>query len=68
MFRNLNMNVGQLREFYNVENNSQLAKKINKARSGITKWEQQGIPPRTQAAFEVLTKGKLKADLQALSA
>lgn len=62
------MNVGQLREFYNVENNSQLAKKINKARSGITKWEQQGIPPRTQAAFEVLTKGKLKADLQALSA
>ncbi|KEC85386.1 MULTISPECIES: hypothetical protein [Acinetobacter] len=61
------MNVEQLREFYKVKNNSQLAKKINKARSGITKWEKEGIPPRTQATFEVLTYGKLKADRQALS-
>lgn len=67
MFRNLNMNVEHLREFYGVENNSQLAKKIKKARSGITKWEREGIPPRTQAAFEVLTNGKLKADRQALT-
>ncbi|WEI17121.1 hypothetical protein PY247_11165 [Acinetobacter proteolyticus] len=62
------MNVEQLREFYGVKNNSQLAKKIQKARSGITKWEKEGIPPRTQAAFEILTKGELKADLQALTA
>lgn len=26
-----------------------------------------GIPPRTQATFEVLSQGKLKADLRALT-
>ncbi|PZT87789.1 MAG: hypothetical protein DI627_05965 [Acinetobacter sp.] len=62
------MNVQQLREFYGAKNNSQLSKKINKARSLLTKWEKEGIPPRTQATFDVLTEGKLKADLQALSA
>ncbi|EOV9814454.1 MULTISPECIES: hypothetical protein [Acinetobacter calcoaceticus/baumannii complex] len=62
------MNVQQLREYYGVENNSQLAKKIKKVRSVLTKWEKEGIPPRTQATFEVLTKGQLKADLNALNA
>ncbi|HCU0822873.1 hypothetical protein Q5X63_10300 [Acinetobacter baumannii] len=61
------MNVQQLREYYGVENNSQLAKKIKKVRSVLTKWEKEGIPPRTQATFEVLTKGQLKADLHALN-
>ena len=51
-----------------MKNNSQLAKKIKCVRSTLTNWEQHGIPPRTQATFEVLTKGKLKADRQALAA
>lgn len=67
MFKVLNMNVQQLREFYGVKNNSQLSQKIKKARSLLTKWEKEGIPPRTQATFEVLTDGKLKADRQVLS-
>lgn len=61
------MNVKQLREFYGAENNSQLSQKIKKVRSLLTKWEKEGIPPRTQATFEVLTNGKLKADRQALT-
>lgn len=62
------MNVQQLREFYCVENNSQLSKKIKKVRSILTKWERDGIPPRTQATFEVITDGRLKADRKALIA
>lgn len=62
------MTVDELIRFYKVKNKSQLAKKINKGRSTLTDWETNGIPPKSQAAIEVLTKGKLKADLQALSA
>ncbi|MHA3052500.1 hypothetical protein [Acinetobacter sp. ANC 4641] len=58
------MNVQQLREFYGVENNSQLSKKIDKVRSLLTKWERDGIPPRTQAWFQIQTNGKLKADIK----
>lgn len=62
------MNVAQLREFYKVENNHQLAKEIKKSRSLMTLWEQEGIPPRTQTYFQVITKGKLKVDPQVLTA
>ncbi|AWV87082.1 hypothetical protein [Acinetobacter radioresistens] len=61
------MNVADLRKFYNVENNSQLSKKIKRGRSTITGWEEEGIPLGTQAIFELLTGGKLKADRQALA-
>ncbi len=61
------MTVDQLIAFYEVKNKSQLAQKISAARSTITEWEKNGIPPRTQASFEVLTKGKLKADLRVLT-
>lgn len=62
------MNVAQLCDFYEVKNKSQLAKKIKKGRSTIQGWEKEGIPPKTQATFELLSKGKLKADRTALSA
>ena len=62
------MTVDQLITFYKVKNKSQLAQKIAAARSTITEWEKNGIPPRTQASFEVLTEGKLKADRQAFIA
>lgn len=61
------MDVAQLREFYNVKNNSLLAKKIKRGRTTVWDWEKNGIPIRTQTTFEVLTNGKLKADRQALS-
>lgn len=62
------MNVAQLRRYYNVDNNSQLARKIKRGRSTLTGWEKEGIPFSTQAAFEVITNGELKADLRALTA
>ncbi|AOA58252.1 Cro/CI family transcriptional regulator [Acinetobacter larvae] len=62
------MTVEQLMAFYEAKNKSHLANIIGVARSTVTAWEQNGIPPRTQATFEVLTKGKLKADLQTLIA
>ena len=61
------MNVEQLRKHYKAENNSQLAKKLKKGRSTIHEWELNGIPPRTQAAIQVMTDGKLKADKAALN-
>lgn len=62
------MTVDQLITFYKVKNKSQLAKKIKKGRSTMTEWETNGIPPKSQAALEILTKGKLKADPEALTA
>jgi len=62
------MTVDQLIAFYNVKNRSHLAKKINVGRSTICGWQKTGIPLKTQAMFEVLSKGELKADLQVLSA
>ena len=62
------MNVKQLCDFYEVKNKSQLAKKINRGRSTIHGWEVDGIPPKTQAALEILTNGKVRADRSALSA
>ena len=59
------MNVADLRNFYNVENNSQLSKKILKGRSTLTGWEEEGIPLGTQATYESLSHGQLKADRQA---
>ena len=58
------MKVQQLRDFYNVKNNNQLAQKIKCVRSNISYWEKNGIPLRTQALFEIKTQGKLKADLE----
>lgn len=61
------MNVKELREFYKVESNAQLAQKIKRGRTTIWEWEAKGIPPKTQALLQLQTKGKLKADIQALA-
>lgn len=58
------MTVSELMKFYKVKNQSQLAKKIGRGRTTITDWKNHGIPPRTQALFEIKTAGKLKADLE----
>lgn len=60
------MTIDHLITFYEAKNKSHLAKIINVGRSTITLWSKSGIPPRTQALFEILTEGKLKADRQAL--
>ncbi|MFH7767531.1 hypothetical protein [Acinetobacter sp. BSP-28] len=57
------MNVSDLKEFYGVNSNIDLSKRIKRTRVTIWKWETQGIPLRTQAMFEVESQGKLKAEL-----
>lgn len=61
------MTVDQLIIFYKMKNKSQLAQKITAARSTITEWEKNGIPPKTQAFLELKTGGQIKADLQVLT-
>jgi len=61
------MNVKELRKYYRVDSNPQLAKKIGVGRTTVWDWETKGIPPKTQAYLELRTKGKVKADLKALS-
>ncbi|MDI1224857.1 hypothetical protein [Acinetobacter sp.] len=61
------MNIDDLKAVYEAKSDADLSKKLNRPRCTIFFWKKNGIPPRTQATFEVLTKGELKADLQALS-
>ena len=61
------MTVDDLKTYYKAKSDAELARILGRDRSVINYWR-KGIPPRTQATFEVLTKGKVKANLQALSA
>lgn len=56
------MKVVDLRQAFGVKNNAQLAKKLQIGRSTLTGWENDGIPPYTQATLEILLNGKVKAD------
>lgn len=62
------MNVQDLRNHYKVESNPQLAKIMRVGRTTVWDWEKKGILLDTQARLQILTNGKLKANLQALSA
>lgn len=57
------MNVHDLRIFFDVKNNAKLSLKLKIAKSTLSSWEKFGIPTSTQAEIEILSKGKLKADL-----
>lgn len=61
------MTVDDLRAFYNAKSDAELARILGRDRSVINYWR-KGIPLRTQAVFEISTKGKLKANLKSLSA
>jgi DNA-binding transcriptional regulator Cro len=62
------MNVDDLKNHYEAENDAELARLLKKTRGAISKWRTYGIPISTQAVIQVQTKGKLKADLRALTA
>jgi len=62
------MKTQDLMSHYGCKTRRDLSSKIGLSEVTLWKWEKNGIPPRRQATFEVLTKGKLKADLQALTA
>lgn len=61
------MNIDDLKAFYEAKSDADLSKKLNRPRCTIFFWKKNGIPPRTQATFEVITEGKLKADRAVLS-
>jgi DNA-binding transcriptional regulator YiaG len=61
------MNVQDLRDHYNTKSNPQLARKLGVGRTTIWDWEKKGIPLDKQARLQLLTGGKLKANLKALS-
>lgn len=58
------MTVDDLRKFYNAASDSDLARKIQRGRSTISGWRDNGIPERTQAYFQALTGGVLKAAIR----
>lgn len=61
------MNVQDLISHYGVPNKAQLSKKIEIGKATLTDWEMNGIPPQTQATFELQSNGVLKADRAALN-
>lgn len=59
------MTVDDLKNHFCVEKDIQLTKTVlGVTRGTISKWRHKGIPLDTQARIQVLTKGKLKANLQ----
>ncbi|MFB2539468.1 hypothetical protein [Acinetobacter sp. c3-l95] len=56
------MTVDDLKQFYGVQRDCDLAEKLQRNKSVISYWR-KGIPLPTQAQFELISKGKLKADL-----
>ena len=66
--KNKSITVDCLVDFYDVKNDSALSDQINVNKATISKWRKQGIAPERQAVFEVISGGKLKADLSKYSA
>lgn len=62
------MKINDLMTYHDCKNRKELSEKTGYSTVTLWKWEHNGIPARTQAVLQVKTKGKLKADLQALSA
>ena len=56
------MTVLELRDFYKVKNNTELANILNRSRSTIFNWQQNGIPLGVQAQLQLHTNGRLKAN------
>ncbi|MBB4835006.1 hypothetical protein [Acinetobacter schindleri] len=62
------MKPSDLMNHYGCKTKRELSQKTGFSEVTLWKWEKNGIPPRTQATFEVLTQGKLKANLETLIA
>lgn len=58
------MTVDDLMNYFSCKTQEELTEKIKVSRVTIWKWLKNGIPLRTQAFYEVQTKGALKADLE----
>ncbi len=68
-FIEVNMTVDDLKDHFGVEKDIHLTKTIlGITRGTVSKWRHRGIPVDTQARIQVLTNGKLKADLSSVVA
>ena len=62
------MTVDDLKAHFDVEKDIHLTKTVlGVTRGTVSKWRHRGIPIDTQARIQVLTKGKLKANLVAVA-
>lgn len=59
------MTVDDLKKYYQAKNDAHLARLLKRPRSTINYWNKNGIPPSTQATFQIKSDGKLKAELAA---
>ncbi|RKG44952.1 Cro/CI family transcriptional regulator [Acinetobacter sp. WCHAc060007] len=58
------MTVDDLKNHFGVDKDIQLTKTVLAVTRGtISKWRHKGIPSDTQARIQILTNGKLKANL-----
>ncbi|MGC3819362.1 hypothetical protein [Acinetobacter sp. CS-2] len=62
------MTVDELKLHYGVKTDSELAQKVGYTKGAVSKWRSKGISLETQALLQLKTKGKVKANLQALTA
>lgn len=57
------MQLSEVKEYFNVKTNVEVAKILNKSKGLMTIWQRQGIPKEAQAVIQVMTKNQLKADI-----
>lgn len=67
-FIEVNMKVDDLKVYYSAKSDAELAEKLQRSRGAISKWRSRGIPLSTQAVLQIQTKGKVKANLEPISA
>lgn len=53
--------VDSLLEFYGCKNDAALAKRCQVSKGAVSLWRSRGIHENTQAVFEVMSEGQLKA-------
>ncbi len=58
------MTVDEVLAHFGAKNDSDLASKLGVVRSAISQWRGSGIPLPRQARIQIMTKGKLKAELK----
>ncbi len=62
------MTVDEVKDHYGTESDADLARVLKKTRGAISKWRSYEIPASTQVILQIQSKGKLKANLEALTA
>jgi len=62
------MNISDLMNYHDCKNKKELSNKTGYSTVTLWKWENNGIPPKTQTFLQVKSNGKLIADPKVLTA